>query len=85
MRIERVRRWLQGRRSERFETWINRYGAPVVVLATPWIGVWAVAATASALGMNQATLTLYASIGITAYAIVIGVGIAIGFGMPMNL
>jgi uncharacterized membrane protein len=81
-RIERVRRWLQGRRSERFETWINRYGAPFVLLVTPWIGVWAVAATARALGMNRATLMLYTSVSITVYAIVIGAGIVVGFGIP---
>lgn len=82
MRIERVRRWLQGRRSERFEAWINHYGAPFVLLVTPWIGVWAVAATARALGMNRANLMLYSSVSITVYAIVIGAGIVVGFGIP---
>lgn len=56
VRIERVRRWLLGRRSARFEGWVDRYGPPFVLLVTPWIGVWAVAATARMLGMNGAAL-----------------------------
>ncbi len=81
MRIEGVRRWLQGRRSERFERWIGRYGAPFVLLVTPWIGVWAVAVTAMALGMNRTTLWVYASVSITAYAIAIAAAITFGFGL----
>jgi uncharacterized membrane protein len=81
MRIERVRRWLDGRRSARFERWIDRYGAPFVLLVTPWIGVWAVAATAQALGMRRAILMSFSIVSITVYAIVIAAGLAFGFGM----
>ena len=81
MRVERLRGWLQGRRSARFERWIERYGAPFVLLVTPWIGVWAVAATAQALGMQRATLVGYSVVSITAYAILIAVGIVFGFGL----
>ena len=81
MRFERVRRWLDGRRSARFERWINRYGAPFVLLVTPWIGVWAVAATAQALGMQRATLVGFSVVSITVYAIVIAVGLVVGFDL----
>jgi hypothetical protein len=81
VRVERLRGWLQGRRSARFERWIERYGAPFVLLVTPWIGVWAVAATAQALGMQRATLVGYSVVSITAYAILIAVGIVFGFGL----
>jgi uncharacterized membrane protein len=77
-RIDRVRRWLQGRRSARLERWVDSYGAPFVLLVTPWIGVWAVAATAKALGMRQAALAAYSAISITAYALVIAAAIALG-------
>ncbi len=81
MRVERVRRWLHDRRSVRFERWIDRYGAPFVLLATPWIGVWAVAATAQALGMQRGILVGFAVISITVYAIAIAAGLAFGFDL----
>lgn len=81
MRIERVRRWLEGRRSARFEGWIDRYGAPFVLLATPWIGVWAVAATAQALGMQRGILVGFSVVSISVYAIAIAAALAFGFGL----
>jgi len=81
MRVERLRGWLQGRRSARFERWIDRYGASFVLLVTPWIGVWAVAATAQALGMQRATLVGYSLVSISVYAILIAVGIVFGFDL----
>ena len=81
MRVERLRSWLLGRRSVRFERWIDRYGAPFVLLVTPWIGVWAVAATAQALGMQRATLVGYSLVSISVYAILISVGIVFGFDL----
>lgn len=81
MRIGRVRRWLLARRSPRFERWIDRYGAPFVLLVTPWIGVWAVAATAQALGMQRAALVAYSLVSISVYAMVIAVGLALGLGL----
>lgn len=81
MRIERARRWLSGRRSERFARWIERFGAPFVLLVTPWIGVWAVAATAQALGMRRAPLVTYSIVSISAYAVVIAAGIAFGLDL----
>jgi len=81
LRVERLRGWLQGRRSARFERWIERYGAPFVLLVTPWIGVWAVAATAQALGMQRATLVGYSVVSIGVYAILIAVGIVFGFDL----
>ena len=81
MRVERLRGWLQGRRSARFERWIDRYGAPFVLLVTPWIGVWAVAATAQALGMQRAALVGYSVVSISVYATLIAVGIVFGFDL----
>jgi uncharacterized membrane protein len=49
-----------------------------ILLATPWIGVWAVAVTAMALGMNQRNLLLFTLISISVYAIVLAGLIAFG-------
>lgn len=81
MRVERVRAWLLGRRSARFERWIDRYGAPFVLLVTPWIGAWAVAVTAQALGMQRAALVGFSTVSITVYAIAISVGLAFGLDL----
>ncbi|TCJ19920.1 hypothetical protein E0L93_02910 [Rubrobacter taiwanensis] len=78
MRIERVKRWLTGRTSERFERWLNRYGSWVILIVTPWVGIWVVAATARALGMRSGPLLLYSFISILAYAVLIAAGIALG-------
>ncbi len=81
VRFERVRLWLHGRRSARFERWIGRYGVPFVLLVTPWVGVWAVAVTAQALGMRPALLVGFSAISITAYAIVLAAGLAFGLDL----
>lgn len=78
MRIGRLRRWLEGRTSARFERLVERYGAPFILLITPWIGVWLVAATARALGMARRPLLIYSFISIAAYAVLITVGISFG-------
>lgn len=78
MRIERLGRWLRERRSVRLERWVDRYGIAFVLLVTPWVGVWAVAATARALGMERATLVGFSVLSITIYAIVIAAGISFG-------
>ncbi|MEX2503106.1 MAG: small multi-drug export protein [Trueperaceae bacterium] len=81
LRIERLRSWLLGRRSARFERWTRRYGGWFVLLVTPWIGVWAVAATAMALGMPRGPLLAYSVLSIVLYAVLIAVGIVIGFDL----
>ncbi|GFP28874.1 hypothetical protein HKBW3S33_02290, partial [Candidatus Hakubella thermalkaliphila] len=55
-----------------------RHGPWFILLATPWIGVWAVAVTAMALGMNQRQLLLFTLISISVYAIVLAGLIAFG-------
>lgn len=78
MKIERLRRWMEGRSSERFERWINRYGSVAIVLITPWVGIWVVAATARALGMHPRPLLIYSFISIALYAGIIAGGIYLG-------
>lgn len=78
MRIERLRRWLEKLRSERFSHLINRYGAWFILLITPWTGVWVVAATAHVFGMKRSTLLLFSFISVAAYGTLIAVGVQQG-------
>lgn len=81
MRANAVRAWLETRRSARFEGLINRYGTPFILLITPWIGVWVVAATARLLGMDRRALLLYSFISIALYAVAIAVAVAVGIDL----
>ncbi len=57
MRINRLRNWLEKRTaSERYRKNLDRYGVPFVLLMTPIVGVWVMAAMAKAAGMNEAKL-----------------------------
>lgn len=78
MRIERVNSWLTGKRSERFQKAINRYGGPGIILITPWVGIWVVAATAQALGMKRSVLLGFSLASIVLWAVVIAVLFALG-------
>ena len=78
MRVERVKRWLTGKRSERFQRWLDRYGGWAIILITPWVGIWVVAATAQALGMKRSVLIGFSLASIVLYAILIAVAVALG-------
>lgn len=78
MRIERLRSWLEKRRSERFSHMINRYGAWFILFITPWTGVWVVAATARVLGMKRFPLLLFSFISVAVYGTLIAVGVQKG-------
>jgi uncharacterized membrane protein len=77
-RWPRVEAWIEARKSARFERLINEHGAWFVLIITPWIGVWAVAVTAVALGMERRQLIIYSGISITVYAVAIAALIALG-------
>lgn len=78
MRVERVKRWLTGKRSERFQRWLDRYGGWAIILITPWVGIWVVAATAQALGMKRGVLIGFSLASIVLYAVLIAFAVAIG-------
>lgn len=75
---ERLKDWLTQRRSERLERLVNRYGTWFILVITPWLGVWIVAATARALGMNRTPLLVYSFVSIAVHAVAIAAGIALG-------
>ena len=78
MRFERVERWLTGKRSQRFQRWLDRYGGWAIILITPWVGIWVVAATAQALGMKRGVLIGFSLASIVLYAVLIAVAVAFG-------
>ena len=79
MRIGRLRRWLEKRTaSERYRKNLDRYGPLFVLLMTPVVGVWVIAAMAKVGGMNQAKLLVSSLVSIVAYAIAIAVLVALG-------
>lgn len=69
VRVPRIRQWLERLVSERFANTVNRYGIGVVLLITPWVGVWVVSVTARVLGMSQTRLIATASTSVVIYAI----------------
>lgn len=81
LRFERVRAWLENLVSEKAKARINRYGGWFVLLVTPWTGVWVMAATAKALGMQPARFMLMSLISITVYAIALVLMLEFGAGM----
>jgi hypothetical protein len=77
-RYERADRLLARFVRERARRLLDRHGAWLVLLLTPWIGVWVVAVTAKALGMGSRRLLLAASASIVAYAVALVVLIRLG-------
>lgn len=71
-RVKFFRRWLDREPSPRVDRWLHRYGLWVVLLLTPWIGVWAVAIAAAAAGMKKVPMMVATFVSITVYGMVTG-------------
>ncbi len=79
MRIGRLRNWLEKRTSsEKYRGYMNRYGPLFVLLMTPVVGVWVIAAMARVGGMNRTKLLVSSLVSIIVYAIAIAVLVAVG-------
>ncbi|MDX2076450.1 MAG: small multi-drug export protein [bacterium] len=74
----RIDAWLDRLASEKVQQRMNRYGIIGVLILTPWVGIWAMALTARALGMKVGRLFLFASISVIGYAIIIAVTLDVG-------
>lgn len=70
-RRPRAARWLDRVRSARTERLLARYGVWIVLVITPFLGVWATAVAALIQGMNPRRLIAAASVSITFYAVAI--------------
>jgi len=71
MKIPRINKWFNSLISEKVQDRMNKWGIWFVLFGTPWTGIWIMAVTAKALGMNTKRFLIPAFISILAYAIII--------------
>jgi hypothetical protein len=74
----RIGAWLSGLVSERARARIDRWGTPVVLLITPWVGVWAMTVTAKVARMNAVRFFLAAFISISVYVVILVLSLRFG-------
>lgn len=77
-RHERLRGWLAGLASEKVRVRVDKYGLWVVLLGTPWTGVWIMATAGRLLGMTGPRLLTATFISVLVYAVAIVTLIAMG-------
>lgn len=78
LKIPRFGPWLGGLASDRVRERLDRQGFWFVALATPWIGVWVVAAALRVLDMSPQKMMLSIFAGVVGYAVVIAALIIAG-------
>lgn len=76
--FDRVDRWFDRMTSEKVQQRLNRYGVWVVLVLTPWVGIWAMTVTAKVFGMNTMRFFTAALLSIVSYAVIILFGIRTG-------
>jgi uncharacterized membrane protein len=68
-RFSAVKRWFERLQQSRYKPMVERYGAIVVLLLTPVIGVWAMAVIARGLDMSLNKLFVSSAVSILLYSI----------------
>lgn len=81
---ERINKWFTKWTSEKFKKSVDKHGSWIVLIVTPWTGVWVMTVTMIAFKMDAKKLLLYSLISITVYAVVIAMLIAIGVDVFIN-
>lgn len=76
--IPRVRGWFGRLVSDRFAGRLERHGIWIVLVVTPWVGVWAVAVTAKVLRLRRRALFGATFVSILVYAVALVVLIELG-------
>lgn len=69
MQSERIRGWLSRLTSDKIRARVDRYGILIVLLITPWTGIWVMTMTARTLGMNPARFMVAAFVSILGNAL----------------
>lgn len=69
MRRPRIKGWLGRLSTERARKTLNRHGPWFVLVATPWVGVWAMALAAKVLGMDHRRFLPAATVSVILYAV----------------
>ncbi|GIK28896.1 MAG: small multi-drug export protein [Chloroflexi bacterium] len=71
MRSDRLKSWMHRLVSDRATARFNRWGLWFVLIATPWTGVWVMAATSKVLRLEPRRFIPAALVSITVYAAII--------------
>lgn len=69
VRNERIAAWFDRLLSEKARGRINQYGIWFVLVATPWVGVWAMSVTVKCLGMDSKRYMIAVFVSIVVYAV----------------
>jgi uncharacterized membrane protein len=77
-RLRGIGEWLGRLASPKTKTRLESHGVWFVLLVTPWIGVWAVAATLKLMGMRSRPLLLATFASVLGYGVVVGLLAAAG-------
>jgi uncharacterized membrane protein len=78
VRYPRVARIFEKFASPRARSRIERHGVKATLILTPWLGVWAMAATVKIFGMQSGPFLRASFVSILVYAVVLAVLIRIG-------
>jgi hypothetical protein len=81
IRTSRFGQWLESHVGDTTKARINRYGMGVVLVMTPWVGVWLMAVTAKLANMRIHRFAIAAIVSIMCYAVAITLLIRTGASM----
>ena len=80
LRYPRINRWFSKLSSPKIKTRIEKNGIWATLLLTPWLGVWAMAATVKIFGMKTRPFLLASLVSLLVYAVVLSLIIDLGIG-----
>ncbi|MFP4366383.1 MAG: small multi-drug export protein [Bacteroidales bacterium] len=80
-RYPRISRWLQKFSSPRIRSKIEKNGVWTTIILTPWLGIWAMAATVKIFGMKSRPFLWASFVSIIVYAVILAVLINWGFDL----
>jgi uncharacterized membrane protein len=78
VRYPRIARIFEKFASPRARTRIEKHGVKATLILTPWLGVWAMAATVKIFGMKSRPFLWASFVSILVYAVVLAVLIRVG-------
>lgn len=70
MRAERIKAWMTRLVSDSAKARFDRWGVWFILLATPWIGVWAMGVTAKALRIDPRRFIIASFLSVSVYAVI---------------
>lgn len=77
----RINRWFSKLSSPKIKARIEKSGIWATILLTPWLGVWAMAATVKIFGMKTRPFLLASLVSLLVYAVILALIIDFGVGL----